>query len=926
MKNRSPADHQQFQLEALEPRLLLSADGLGLAPESLQSEAAPFVFETAVIMQQESSAEESDLMLLESTPFDAEDLFEDSVALEELRLDQEAADDITVDDDADDPAVGVMVDSDPGDEVLDSISGESDLAVDGMIIPETGETIGGNLVFQTYSMAETLVMTLNAANAPPSEGKHIHLDGANVQILDDQLVLEPGDRLSGSGLLSVPLIVNGGILAPGNSPGVVTLENEATFLGGATTIIDIASNSGPGVGHDQIVVAGNVILGGTLDIDLLGGFTPAVNDLYTIMTWGGTVTGDFDNFLGTAIPGTSFALEPEIDAINQEYRLRVVDTEAVAVEVERALRDVADIVENLLDIQIGQTGIPVIDKSLDDLVAAKDAVTDSIKTELENFIDGLTTQAEVTAEIESLHGQTFGNFTVEIASVLGNYSNPGDPITTEYGWDIKMILRETSLTTLLANGLNKAFDFAFGPSSSVTLENTVELDFSIGREGSAPLSDAFLDIHEATIRSKATASAADFLNLLPSWLVTPPVQVGASASVTFEAALTATPDPGLIPGGRILSTAAPSLPSMSDFDITESGSLDATFVFDLSIDDPTDLWLPLTVLDYQGTHTLNIVDDDVFDTVDADMTFVVDGSLTVLEQQLDGVFTFFKAGTSTDIAIDAQISNLDLVVTAGVGPEFQILQASGSGNFLLEDDGDLAGVATLSIPMGFSPDIPNIDEFSGDFTLTFNTGNDSINVPLPDMTTQTVPGGPYYRIEGFATIGLAIPDITLSGNFVFEPQDPDNTPNSGDEIVTAGFADLAFDFTDPFGDSLASVSGATGAIIFTQIGTQKGMFGQFDNADVTLNIPGLSSDDANNDGFLDGTFGGAINDFTTAQTQTVDVNGTTVNVNVPKGEYVRITGTGVSLNLDPGGLTGLPMEMSGDFTFEQHKDTTTNDK
>ncbi len=929
MKPKS-TDQQHFQVEALEPRLLLSADGLAAGVGNSPVEEDPFSDDLAPAIEEEWMAEESLQQVEDHSSDPSDDLFAGAEVLDDLVESdaEEVAADSQVAEDTVAESTETLLEHD--EEEGDVSEAATSQAIMVSIDPITGEITITHPISEAVAnqvdgdiVAETLVTTLTAANAPPVGGNHIHLDGTNVQVTDDELVLRPGDRLSGTGIIYVPVVVAGGTIAPGNSPGVVTLENEVTFTTDAATIIDIANNGGPGVGHDQIVVSGDLTLGGTLDIDLLGGFTPAVNDLYTIMTWGGTLTGEFENYLGTAIPGTSLAFEPEVDEINQELRLRVVDTEAVAVEVERALRDIADVVDNLLNIQAGQTGIPVIDQSLDDLIAAKDAVTDSIKTELENFIDGLTTQAEVTAEIEGLHGQSFGNFTVEIASVLGNYSTPLDPPGTEYGWDIKMILRETSLTDLLANGLNKAFDFAFGPNSEVTLENTVELDFSIGR---ASTLDAFLDIRDATVRSKATASVADFLNLLPPWLMGGPVQVGASSTVIFEASLSATPDPGLIPGGRIFSLAAPALPPMGDFDITEAGSLDATFVLDLTIDDPTDMWLPITVLDYQGTHTLKLVDDDIFDMVDADMTLIVDGSLTVLEQQLDGVFTFFKAGTSTDIAIDAEISNLDLVVTAGVGPEFQILQATGTGNFLLEDDGDIAGIATLSIPMGFSPDIPNIDEFSGDFTLTFNTAMDSIDVPLDDMMTETVPAGPYYKIEGFATIGLAIPDVTLSGNFVFEPQDPDNTPNSGDEIVSMGFADLAFDFTDPFGDPLVTVSGANGAFIFTQIGTEKGMFGQFDDADITVNIPGLGGNDDNSDNFLDGVFGGAINDFTSAQTETVDVNGTPVNINVPAGKYLRITGTGVSLNLDPGGLTGLPMEMSGNFTFEQHTEMTTNDK
>ena len=73
-----------------------------------------------------------------------------------------------------------------------------------------------------------------------------------------------------------------GTLAPGNSPGTLTISNNLVLNGGAVLQYEL------GVVSDRTVMSGNLTLGGTLNVtDSSGGFT---NGTYTLLTYGGTLT------------------------------------------------------------------------------------------------------------------------------------------------------------------------------------------------------------------------------------------------------------------------------------------------------------------------------------------------------------------------------------------------------------------------------------------------------------------------------------------------------------------------------------------------------------------------------------------------------------------------------------------------------------
>ena len=69
-------------------------------------------------------------------------------------------------------------------------------------------------------------------------------------------------KLGGCGALSGPVAVQpGGVLAPGASPGILTISNTLTLLPGSTTLLEVSKSP---VTNDSVRVTGAVAYGGTL--------------------------------------------------------------------------------------------------------------------------------------------------------------------------------------------------------------------------------------------------------------------------------------------------------------------------------------------------------------------------------------------------------------------------------------------------------------------------------------------------------------------------------------------------------------------------------------------------------------------------------------------------------------------------------------
>lgn len=104
--------------------------------------------------------------------------------------------------------------------------------------------------------------------------------------------------LEGNGTVVGSLDEDGGVnnfagtVLPGTSPGTLTIDGNYTQ--GAAGILEIQiAGTTPAMTYDQLIVTGDVRLGGTLRLIFLDGFAPKEGDMFELTQAKGTVSGSF---------------------------------------------------------------------------------------------------------------------------------------------------------------------------------------------------------------------------------------------------------------------------------------------------------------------------------------------------------------------------------------------------------------------------------------------------------------------------------------------------------------------------------------------------------------------------------------------------------------------------------------------------------
>jgi fibronectin-binding autotransporter adhesin len=108
--------------------------------------------------------------------------------------------------------------------------------------------------------------------------------------------------ITGTGTLDAN-VTGSGIITPGFSPGILTINGNYDPLASGSLAIELAGNGGvPGTDFDQLVVTGTATLNGTLDLSVINPFTPTPGDTFPLLTAASRV-GTFSNVTGTYLGG-----------------------------------------------------------------------------------------------------------------------------------------------------------------------------------------------------------------------------------------------------------------------------------------------------------------------------------------------------------------------------------------------------------------------------------------------------------------------------------------------------------------------------------------------------------------------------------------------------------------------------------------------
>ncbi len=132
-------------------------------------------------------------------------------------------------------------------------------------------------------------------------GNVITKSGAGTLAINNILVTDGGvidvqeGVVTGGGLLAGNLVNSGGLISPGNSPGILEVTGNYFQADSAMLSIEIAGKEA-GVSYDVLVIGGTAFLKGFLEISFLDGFEPSLGDSFQILQ-ANRIEGAFESFL-----------------------------------------------------------------------------------------------------------------------------------------------------------------------------------------------------------------------------------------------------------------------------------------------------------------------------------------------------------------------------------------------------------------------------------------------------------------------------------------------------------------------------------------------------------------------------------------------------------------------------------------------------
>ena len=147
-----------------------------------------------------------------------------------------------------------------------------------MFTAASGFSNAGNLIVGSGStFTETGTYTQSAATGVTEVDGNVTTTNSTVNIT--------GGTVDGNGTISANL-TNSADLAPGDSPGILTITGTYTQTASGTLDLQLGGTDAATPEFDELHVSGTVSLAGTLNVTLLNGFVPVPPQSFRVLTFG----------------------------------------------------------------------------------------------------------------------------------------------------------------------------------------------------------------------------------------------------------------------------------------------------------------------------------------------------------------------------------------------------------------------------------------------------------------------------------------------------------------------------------------------------------------------------------------------------------------------------------------------------------------
>lgn len=123
------------------------------------------------------------------------------------------------------------------------------------------------------------------------------------------LEVQPGAFIDGTGTFQGSRVHYGGTFNPGNSPGIATFDVDTFELTHTGKLQIDVGGPNAGTDSDQLVVTGEVILNGTLELQFIDGYVPGPNERFNFIV-SDAVSGQFEKVTVSGLPA---GMVPDLD-------------------------------------------------------------------------------------------------------------------------------------------------------------------------------------------------------------------------------------------------------------------------------------------------------------------------------------------------------------------------------------------------------------------------------------------------------------------------------------------------------------------------------------------------------------------------------------------------------------------------------------